>query len=300
MFEKLGFSVIHKDDLRFVESHLASLKVPYGTFEKEVLIDGAIHTLVEIKKSFEEMLNLSSEADVLRHLTAELTEYIQSHHSTENAEQMASDMIKSYFNLIKIPVQQSILHPIGGLLGSVPTDSKSLIEWLNRANLVFKVVEDEQNILLKYMARFHVSLKDMKTGEVITTKVTLELIVTAFSAYLREASIYAKANSYNIELWRQGLLERQKSNPEILRMIIEKSANKMVFWTQFMTFAVAVIFVLVGKYADDIFESASAKDKLIELNVRNGLLLQRNEDLSTELDVLKQRIESPKKTNPKK
>lgn len=300
MLEKLGFSVIHKADLQFVETHLSLLKVPYGTFEKEILLAGAVFTLGEIKKSFEKILSLSSEDQVLRHLVAELTEYIQSVHRTKDSAQEATEMIRSYLIQINIPVKESILRPIEGLLGSVPSESKSLVEWLNRANHLFKVVEDEQNILLKYMASFHLSLKDINTGEVITKKVNLELIVTAFSAYLREASMYAKANGHNIELWRQGLLERQKSNPEILRMIIEKGANKMVFFTQLMTFAIAVIFILVGIFADNIFDSASAKDKITELNVRNGLLTQRNADLSKELDTLKQEIELRRSQKPKK
>lgn len=300
MLEKFGLSVIHDNDLQFAEKHLSMLKVPYGVFEKEVLIAGGVFTLIEIKKSFEEILKLSSDAEVLKHLVAELAEYIQSIHSTENSEKLATKLIRSYLHEIKVPVQQSILLPIERLLASIPVDNKSLIDWLNRANHLFKVVEDEQGALLKYMARFNISLKDIKSGEIVTNKVSLEMIVTAFSAYLKEASLYARANSQNIEIWRQGLLERQKANPEILRMIIEKGSNKLVFYSQLMTFAVAVIFVLVGIYADDIFDSASAKDKVIELNVRNGLLTQRIEDLSKSVEDLKLQVSLNKKPSPKK
>lgn len=291
----LGLSVINKKDLKFVEEHLASIKVPFGVFEKEVLVAGACFTLNEIKKSFTEILKLRDDQEALRHLVAELTEYIQKHHNVGAPEKLALEMLSNYLKVVEPQVNESILKPINVLLNSVPADSTTLLDWLNRANHLFKTVEDDQNVLLKYMGRFHYSLRDIETNEVITTKVKLEIIVTAFSAYLREVALYAKANSTNIDNWRLGFIERQKTNPEILRMVIEKSANKMVFLTQLMTFAVAVIFVLVGIYADDIFESASAKDKINELNVRNGLLVQRSEELLNEIRELKKEIASLRK-----
>lgn len=297
MGTKLGSTVIHKEDLKFVEEYLSHLKIPFGTFEKDVLVGHAVFTLKEIRRSFEEISLLTKNEQAIFHLTAELTQFLQgtSHFSPSYAAQVARDQMAVYFEQLDQPIKQAVLEPIEYLLNNIPTSNMTLTDWLNRALLVFKVVEDDSNVLLKYMGKYHVTLTNPVTGQVVTQKNQLEIASTSLSAYLREASVYAKSNSHNIEAWKEGLLERQKINPDILKMIIEKGANKLVFGTQVLTFAIAVTFVFVGIFADDIFDAASAKKEMAELVARNGYLSQRNDEYDKKITSLQIELESLKK-----